>query len=81
MYRPPRQSQSGIADRRRAAQSQVNIAAAEMAEDPTVIASWKSGDEKGLIALCKKKEFAVGEPAFVTTTMIYNALKGILRST
>lgn len=79
MYRPPSKAYSSMADKRRDSQLWVNEIARELSEQDDVKKFWASGNEKALIAICKKAEWEAGEPTFVTTTMIYTALKGLLR--
>jgi len=80
MYRPPRTSQGAEVGKRKDSLVVVQQAAQEMLEDPEVLALWTRKDEKGILTLCKNKEWEVGEPSYVSAGMIFKALKGLLRS-
>jgi hypothetical protein len=80
MYRPPRNTQGAEVDRRAQGSADAQTAAQELANNPDNLALWKAGREKELLAVCKRKEFEVGQPAYTTSVMIYTALKGLLRA-
>jgi hypothetical protein len=79
MYRPPSKAYGSMSNRRSEGQAWAHEIAKEMSEDEEVKRLWGRKDDKGLIALCKKAEWEAADPAFVTATMIYTSLKGLLR--
>ena len=80
MYRPPRPGHKSISERRRIGHQKAHHGAQEMSQIEDIQKLWACGDEKALLEACKERAFIIGDAAYTTPTMIFNALKGYLRS-
>jgi hypothetical protein len=79
MYRPPRPGHKSISERRRIGHQEAALAAQEMAQLENISKLWVQGDEDAILKACKEEALMIGDAAYVTPTMIFNALKGYLR--
>lgn len=79
MYRPPRPGYKSIAERRAEGVKAARVVAKEMADGEEIQQAWARGDEDFILEKCTERAFRIGDAAYISPTMLFNAVKGHLR--